>query len=73
MHAVLIVGVLLFLWIAIGGVLVTAHVAGEKNRSIGAWVCVALFFSPFMALLALAALPTHLDGVRPGLHAEPSP
>lgn len=37
--------------------LLVAAVADEKRRSFGGWFCVSFFFSPLIALVALAAVP----------------
>lgn len=36
-------------------------VAGEKGRSPVAWFFIAVALSPFLALLALAAVPTEME------------
>jgi hypothetical protein len=52
---------ILVLW-GIAASLFTAFVAEEKRRGFGAWFWLAIFFSPLIALLALAALPVGNGG-----------
>jgi hypothetical protein len=49
---------LYMLWVAVGWValsVLAAQLARDKGRSFGAWLVLALLFSPFVALLALCA------------------
>lgn len=54
---VIVLGFSVLLWLYLSSVVLTAYVASEKARSGGAWFFLSFLFPPYMALLALAALP----------------
>jgi hypothetical protein len=45
------------IWLWVGGAVVTAWVATEKDRSPAAWFVIAVLLSPLLALVALGAVP----------------
>ena len=53
---------LLLAWLI--GVVLTPYVARQKRYDASSWCAVALFASPVIALLALAALPMRRDDTR---------
>jgi len=54
----------------VAGALLCGFVADDKGRSIVGWILVALLCSPLLALLALAAIPSHAKSARPYVPLE---
>jgi len=62
-------GLLLFIVVAIpyvvGSLFLVPYVASQKGRSSVGWALIALFLTPILALLALAAVPEHEEDDQP--------
>jgi hypothetical protein len=59
----LLVGLVLMVPYFFASVGLVPYVASEKRRSSFGWVLTALFLTPLLALIALAALPTGEEDV----------
>jgi hypothetical protein len=67
-------GMLTGLWLVgvwVGGAIITAWVAAEKQRSPTAWLVIALLLSPLLALVALGAVPAK-EAAEARVRHEPS-
>jgi hypothetical protein len=57
----------LFLLMWIASSFLVAYVGSENNRNYFAWLAIAIFFSPLIGLLALAALPESSNAKAPAI------